>query len=40
MTEQEKEIIEIIRGCPDIEEALSAAVEIFTSLAEQPLTSQ
>lgn len=40
MTEQEIEIIEIIRGCPNIEEALSVAVEIFTSLSEQPLTSQ
>lgn len=40
MTEQEIEIIEIIRGYPDIDKALSVAVEIFTLLAEQPLTSQ
>lgn len=40
MTEQEKEIIEIIRGCPDADYALSIAIEIFTSLAEQLLTSQ
>ena len=40
MTEQEREIIEIIRGCPDVENALSVAIEIFTSLAGLPLTSQ
>lgn len=40
MTEQEKEIIEIIRSCSDSENALLIAIEIFSSLSEQPLTSQ
>lgn len=40
MTEQEKEIIEMIRNCPDTEYALLKAIEIFTLFAEQPSTSQ
>lgn len=40
MTEQEKEIIEMIRNCPDKEYALRKAIEIFTLFAERPLTSQ
>ena len=40
MTEQEREVIEIIRECPDIEYALLKAIEIFSALAEPPLTSQ
>ena len=40
MTEQEKEIIEMIRNCPDREYALLKAIEIFTLFAEQPSASQ
>lgn len=40
MTEQEKEIIEMIRNCPDKEYALLKAIEIFTLFAEQPSASQ
>lgn len=40
MTEQEYEIITLIRNHPDSEYALLKAIEIFTELAEQPSTSQ
>ena len=40
MTEQEKEIIEMIRNCPDREYALLMAIKIFTLFAEQPSASQ
>lgn len=40
MTEQEREVINIIRECPDTEYALLKAIEIFSALAELPLASQ
>ncbi len=40
LTKQETELIETLKNCSDFDYAVQTAIEIFTSLAEQPLTSQ